>query len=66
MFGLLGHKLYVIGSIFWLFFAICHWNIRKAAPSYPEFGIFIGWFILAVFAVGLIFAALHETGPRVP
>lgn len=46
--GLLGNRPYIVFAGFWFLFAICLLNIRKAAPQYPEFGIFVGWFILAV------------------
>jgi|GEM_PF-4481295 len=39
----------------WLFVAVIHLNLRKAAPQYPEFGIFLGWFFLAVGAVAGVF-----------
>jgi len=60
IFGLFGNRPYVIFAVFWLFFAVCLLNIRKAAPKISEFGIFLGWFMLAVMAMGIGFATLHS------
>ena len=57
--GAFGDRSYVVFGVFWLFFAVCFLNIRKAAPQFPEFGIFIAWFFFAVMAVFIGYMALH-------
>jgi hypothetical protein len=57
--GVFGNRSYIPFGAVWLLFAVCVLNIRKAAPQFPEFGIFLGWFFLAVMAVFIGYAALH-------
>lgn len=57
--GVFGNRSYIVAGAFWLLFAACFLNIRKAAPQFPEFGVFLGWFFLAVWAVFLGYSALH-------
>jgi hypothetical protein len=45
--GLLGNRPYVVLAAVWLLFCSCLFSIRKAAPQFPEFGVFAGWFFLA-------------------
>jgi FtsH-binding integral membrane protein len=59
LFGVFGNRPYIVFGAFWLLFAACFLNIRRAAPQFPEFGIFLAWFFLAVMAVFIGYMALH-------
>jgi hypothetical protein len=59
LFGVFGNRLYIPFGAFWLLFSVCLLNIRKAAPQINEFGIFLGWFFLAVMAVVIAYTALY-------
>jgi apolipoprotein N-acyltransferase len=57
--GLLGNPPYVLFAAFWLMFAACLLNIRKAAPQFPELGVFAGWFVLVLTAVLIAYSVIH-------
>jgi hypothetical protein len=58
-FGVFGNRPYLLFGAFWLLFAACL-KIRKAAPRFPEFGIFLLGFFLAVMALFIGYLMLRS------